>query len=61
MHGKGKLWFKTGGLISKNDPMERSADADDYVEGEWVNGELYIGNLYDKNGKKKSRIVIGRN
>jgi len=61
MHGKGKYLFKTGGVISEDDPMERRAEAGDYVEGDWINGALYKGYLYDKNGIKKSRIVIGRN
>ena len=61
MHGKGRYWFKSGGLISKNDPMERTAKAGDYVEGDWVDGELYIGYHFAENGTKKERIVIGRN
>ena len=61
MHGKGKLWFKTGGLISKHDLQERKANTDDYIEGEWVNGELYLGYLYDKNGVQKSILRFGRN
>ncbi len=61
MDGKGKYWFKSGGLISQNDPMERKAEAGDYIEGEWANGELYRGYIFDKNGIKKQQIIIGRN
>ncbi|MDP3914240.1 MAG: protein kinase [Bacteroidota bacterium] len=61
MHGKGKYYFKTGGLISKDDPMERKAEAGNYIEGDWIEGELYIGYLFDKNGIRKERLVIGRN
>jgi len=61
MHGKGKYYFKTGGLISKDDPMERKAEAGDYVEGDWIEGELYKGYLFDKNGTRKERLIIGRN
>jgi serine/threonine protein kinase len=61
MDGKGKYLFKSGGLISKNDPMERKAEAGDYIEGEWVEGELYRGHIFDRNGSKKQQIIIGRN
>jgi serine/threonine protein kinase len=61
MHGKGKLWFKTRRHISKDDPLQRIAEAEDYIEGDWVNGELYLGYLYDKNGVQKSKIILGRN
>lgn len=61
MHGKGKYYFKTGGLISKDDPMERKAMAGNYIEGDWIEGELYKGYLFDKNGIRKERVVIGRN
>lgn len=62
MHGKGKYLYKTGGLISEDDPMERRAEAGDYIEGEWADGGLYKGNLFDKSGLLKSkRIIIGRN
>lgn len=61
MHGKGRYWFNKGGLISKDDPNERKADAGDYIEGEWKNGDLYKGSIYDKNGVLKSKIILGRN
>lgn len=61
MHGKGKYWFNTKGMISKDDPMERIAEAGDYIEGDWIEGELYKGYHFDKNGMRKERIVIGRN
>lgn len=61
MHGKGKYYFKTGGLISKDDPIERKAEAGNYIEGDWIEGELYKGYLFDKNGIRKERVVIGRN
>lgn len=61
MHGKGKYVFNTDGIISKNDPMERKAEAGNYIEGEWFDGELYKGRLFDKNGILKERIIIGRN
>lgn len=61
MHGKGKYYFKTGGLISKNDLLERKAEAENYIEGDWIDGELYKGYLFDKNGIRKERLVIGRN
>jgi hypothetical protein len=41
--------------------MERKAEAGDYIEGEWVDGELYRGHIFDRNGSKKQQIIIGRN
>ncbi len=61
MHGKGKYIYKTGGLISEYDRLERKAEAGDYVDGDWDNGGLYKGHWYDKNGVLKSMIIIGRN
>lgn len=61
MHGKGTYHYGTGGLISKNDPMERKAEAGDYIEGDWFNGDLYKGKLFDKNGILKGPIILGRN
>jgi serine/threonine protein kinase len=61
MHGKGKFWFTTRSLISKDDPLERIAEAGDYIEGDWNEGELYKGYHFDKNGVKKEKIVLGRN
>lgn len=61
MHGKGTKHYFKGGLISPNDPMERKAEAGDYIEGDWFNGELYKGKLFDKNGNFKEHIILGRN
>ncbi len=61
MHGKGKFKYNNRELISKKTFKEQWADAGDYVEGNWANGELYAGKLYDKNGVYKSLIIIGRN
>lgn len=61
MHGKGKYWFKSSGPISEDDPLERKAEAGDYLEGEWNKGDLYKGYLFNTNGVRKTRIVIGRN
>lgn len=61
MHGKGKYYFNSDGIISKNDPMERRAESGNYIVGEWFEGELYKGKLFDKNGTLKENIIIGRN
>jgi copper chaperone CopZ len=61
MHGKGVFYFVNGGLISKDDPLERHADAGSYIEGEWFNGDLYKGRLFDKNKMMKEEIILGRN
>jgi serine/threonine protein kinase len=61
MHGKGIFHFVKGGIISRNDPLEKRADAGCYIEGEWFNGDLYKGKLFDKNGIFKDEIILGRN
>jgi serine/threonine protein kinase len=61
MHGKGIFYFVNEDIISKNDPMERRAESGCYIEGDWFNGDLYKGKLFDKNGKLKDRITLGRN
>jgi serine/threonine protein kinase len=61
MHGKGTFYFVVEDLISKNDPLERRARSGCYIEGEWFDGDLYKGKLYDKNGKLKDRFTLGHN
>lgn len=61
MHGEGKYYFAKAGLVSKNDPLERKAESGCYIIGDWYNGDLYKGKLYDKNGIFKERIILGRN
>lgn len=60
LHGKGVLYFAVRTLISKNDPMERYAEPGSYLLGEWSEGELYMGRLYNSKGEMKERIIIGR-
>jgi hypothetical protein len=60
LHGKGVLHFAVRTLISKNDPMERYAERGNYLLGEWSEGELYMGRLYNSKGEMKERIIIGR-
>jgi uncharacterized protein YggU (UPF0235/DUF167 family) len=60
MHGQGVYYYAVRSLISKNDPLERYAEAGSYLLGEWSEGELYMGRLFDGRGEMKERIIIGR-
>lgn len=61
MHGDGKYYFVQAGIVSRNDPKERKAESGSYILGDWFNGDLYKGKLYDKNGIFIERIILGRN
>ena len=61
LHGHGIYSFAVRTLVSKNDPMARYAQPGYYLIGQWHEGELYMGRLYDSKGVFQSRIIIGRN
>jgi hypothetical protein len=60
LHGKGIYAFRVRSLISNNDPFDRYAEPGNYLRGEWHEGELYYGDLYDSKGTFISKIVIGK-
>jgi hypothetical protein len=47
-------------IVTKSNGREVYAEQGDYFEGEFNNGEIIQGILYDENGKEKERIIIGR-
>lgn len=57
--GKGKMTYSSRTLISKNDSKKRYAEAGQYIEGTWKNGELNVGNLFNSDGTKVELIMIG--
>lgn len=60
LHGFGTYYFKSHQLISKKDLKERYAEAGDYLIGEWYQGNVVNGKLYDGNNNVKEVIIIGR-
>ncbi len=60
LHGQGIFYYAVRTLISKNDPIERYAEAGYYLIGEWSRGEFYMGRLYSNLGEMKDMIIIGR-
>ena len=59
-HGMGTLKYNTHTLISKRDSKNRYAEAGEYITGEFYEGELVSGKLFDKNGDQREALNIGR-
>lgn len=59
-HGMGTLYFSQHHQISERDRQERYAEAGDYIVGEFYNGELVQGKLYDSSNNQKQTIILGR-
>lgn len=60
MHGLGTYYYGKKELISPKDLKKRYAQAGDYLIGEFYQGKVVSGKLYDKNNKLKEIIMIGR-
>lgn len=56
----GRLIFNTSYLIDSRDPKKRTAEAGDYVIGEFSEGHLVQGIWYDANNQVKGSIIIGQ-
>lgn len=59
-HGQGRLTFKRTQQIDAHDEKSRTANRDDYIIGEWYNGHLVFGTLYNKKGMVLSSIRLGK-
>lgn len=58
-HGTGTLKYNQHHLIDKRDRKKRMAAAGDYIIGEFVEGKLVQGTLYDSSNNVKASIIIG--
>ncbi len=58
--GKGRLTYSAHERISINDVKNTMSEPGDYIDGKWNGGELEWGTLYDSEGNKKVKIIIGR-
>lgn len=58
--GMGTLTYTKSQLISKRDTKKRTAEAGDYITGEFYNGELVQGKWFDESGNQKGVLMIGK-
>ncbi len=58
-HGQGRLTYSTARQINRNDMKGSMASAGDYVIGEFHNGFVVYGTLYDASGNVKEKLTFG--
>ena len=60
--GKGTMYYNCHIQIAKHatDKPTHYAEEGDYFEGYWYNGDIEFGILFDKNGKKKEKILASK-
>lgn len=58
-HGQGKLTYSTSRQINRNDMKGRTANAGDYVIGEFYNGFVVYGKHYDASGNLLESLTFG--
>ena len=58
-HGQGRLTYNSTRQINRNDPKGRTANAGDYVIGEFYNGFVVYGKHYDSAGNLLESLNIG--
>jgi hypothetical protein len=59
-HGMGTMYYRSSVQISPKDLKKRMADAGDYLTGEFFEGNVVQGKLFDANNTVKEVIMIGR-
>ena len=59
-HGQGTLTYNSRTRISMRDMKERYAEAGQYIIGEFYEGELVQGKLFDKDNEPIESIILGR-
>lgn len=60
MHGLGTYYYGERQLISQKDLKKRYAEKGDYLIGEFYEGNVVSGKLYDSQNNVKEVIMIGR-
>lgn len=58
-HGQGKLTYTKNRVINRHDMKNRAAKPGDYVIGEFFNGYVVYGKLYDSNGNLLGSLNFG--
>lgn len=59
-HGTGTMTFKSARRIDTHDQKNRTAQAGDYLIGEWDQGHLVQARWYDSANNLKETIVLGK-
>jgi len=59
-HGQGTLTYNSRTRVSTRDMKERYAEAGQYIIGEFYEGELVQGKLFDKDNEPIESIILGR-
>ena len=59
-HGMGTKYYKQSTLISQKDMKKRMAEPGDYLIGEFFEGNVVQGKLFDSKNNVKEVIIIGR-
>jgi hypothetical protein len=59
-HGMGTMYYKSSMQISPKDLKKRMADAGDYLTGEFFEGNVVQGKLFDAGNNVKEVIMVGR-
>lgn len=58
-HGIGRLEFTQEHIINSHDIQRRKAKPGEYIQGQFVNGEITIGKHFDANGKLIQALNFG--
>lgn len=58
-HGQGRLTYSTSRQINRNDMKGRTANAGDYIIGEFFNGFVVYGKHYDSDGNLLESLNFG--
>lgn len=58
-HGIGRLEFTQEHIINSHDIQRRKAKPGEYIQGQFVNGEITIGKHFDVNGKLIQALNFG--
>jgi hypothetical protein len=59
-HGMGTIRYNARTLIDSRDPKKRYAESGQYITGEFYNGRLVQGKLYDNGNNQLESIILGR-
>ncbi len=59
-HGMGTIKYSSSTLIDSRDAKQRRAEAGQYITGEFYNGRLVQGKLYDSSDNQLENIILGR-
>ena len=58
-HGQGRLVYTQEHVINKHDVKKRTAKPGEYIQGQFVNGEITIGKHFDTNGNLIQALNFG--